>query len=204
MQKAVLVAFGLTEDDIKANSAGRLAGIQRRKLIRRIANLIGTILFLFILLCRLLNFWVVPMTVTGLTCVIVYLFGMGILERTIQLVRTGTDLAQECVGQVEGRIYLKPRFARPAEMQIGNQKFRITTAQLLALRNELPYTAYFSPRSKVLLAAAPIQEDEVEPSELTSSELLEDVEKPKRGQVALGDDGELIALETPRSKQQGS
>jgi hypothetical protein len=197
MQKAVQVAFGLTEDDIKANSAGRLAKIQRRKLIRQMVGLSCAILLVAaisgLLLIGGINLWPVPLLLLPMLV-------MG-FSRVVQL---GTDLAQGRVGQVEGRIQLKPLSQTAGRMQIENLTFNITTAQLLALRNEMPYTVYFSPRSKVLLAAAPIQEDEVEPSELASSELLLDDEKPKRGQVALGDDGELIDLETPRSKQCGA
>lgn len=198
MTKARLYAFGLRKNDVKENTAGRLAGVQKRELTRRMVRVLVAVLFLCILLSIIVR--IVETSIGLFTSWIEVIFGVVILERSIRFVQLGIDLVLGRVQRVDGCIRLQPLFPTVARMQIQNHKFRITTAQLLALRNGWHYVAYFSPYSKILMAAVPVREEEIEDTEIPSSELRLDDEKPKRGQVALGDDGELINIDAPKQR----
>lgn len=95
--------------------------------------------------------------------------------------RDDADLGQ--VARLEGmvRLIISPAQYRASySIQVGKRRFRIDQKLLLSLRDGDHYTAYYAPKSCILLAIEP-------------SLPLEQV-KGKR-KLTLGDDGELVALD---------
>jgi hypothetical protein len=193
MLKSILAAFHLTEDDLKENRAGKLTTDQKLKLVKKLVEsvILGGILA-FISLNFIFSLRVGRASIAPVAFVTLLLIALG-LERTFRAVRIASDLARSDTTQIEDRILLQPLSRRSARLRVGNMKFRISSEQLLALRNGERYTVYYTPRSKMLTSVEPalVIEGKDQNADDLSYELPPQTEKEKRT-FRLGEDGELI------------
>jgi hypothetical protein len=198
MLKSILAAFHLTEDDLKQNRVGKLSVSQKARLTQRFVEF----LFTAVVIAGGVVLYVTQRSQpTSIEVVVALVFITVSLERAYRCFRLVTDLMHGEIDRVEDRIQLEPISRKAAHMKVGELKFDITTEQLLALRNGLRYTAYFTPYSRMLTAIEPSQiTEEDQDAALSSGDLLEQPEKGKRT-FRLGEDGELVTDQDPQAAQ---
>jgi hypothetical protein len=189
MLKDILVASELTEDDIAQNKADKLSWTQKGKLVGKVIEVIGTLLFLGGLV-------IYALSVSSWFCsLFAFIFALAGLERIVQLILIYIEAKKGRVSTVTGPIDLTPQSRSRATLRVGRQRFNINARQLLALRNGFEYTAYFTPYSRMLMSIVPAQNAAPLDAESLPAESLLYNEKSKRSEVVLGDDGELIKLQ---------
>jgi hypothetical protein len=188
MLKDILVASGLTEDDVAQNFAGKLSQFQRRVVVRKIIDLLLTLIALALLIMAALK----PAPDDFVSSVAVLIFALGMVERTIRLIIVFAELARGRVAKLTGAIELIPISRTSAVMRIGRRKFNINARELLVLRNGSEYTVYFSPYSRILMSVVPVQDNLSDDADYFSAESLAYNENLKHGKLSLGDDGELV------------
>lgn len=202
-EKKVASAFEFDEQDLEANRRGYLSPSQVQILRKRRNESLGVLLFAFVVL----NATFVPLVVSSKGFVNhVFLLMEVVFSLVIALsalwthIRFRQDIRRRQIKRLFGRIGLYIIDKKNARLHIEGQRFRITTKQALALRDGEYYNIYIAPRMRTILSAELVDvraeaEAAYEQSiiHLAEPEALDDSEeKPKRGTLILGDDGEIV------------
>ncbi|MCC7208552.1 MAG: hypothetical protein IT323_14685 [Anaerolineae bacterium] len=193
--KRIASAFRFNEYDLNANREGKLSDAQRRALRRRRTISLALAAFALAAAVALL-----ANSSAAMVCLAGF-FGVGVLQQAFRVARLQRDLSAGRSTTHFGRIHLRVQNKRRSELfiesEMGLRRFRISTEQMLALRDGGYYTLYAAPRSDTLLSAEPVDVArdgaDTGPYALDLGALTGDdeVEKPKRDLYVLGDDGEL-------------
>lgn len=194
-KKQLAKAFNFNEQDLFANRDGHLSETQRQR-IRQLRNVSLMILGALVILM------IVGATQVS-TTPSVLIFSLAILLRRLErLIFHHVTLRSDRVTTYFGRIQLKINNRRSGQLRIadadGLRTFQITSNQLLSLHDRDYYKVYVVPKLDTILSVEPVNlnrtDDDAEAYTVDLSALTQEEsesEKPKRGTVVLGDDGEL-------------
>lgn len=203
-EKKLASAFQFDEADLNANRQGELSAEQVHILRKRRSAQFGLLLLAYVVLNASIF---VPLMVAskapigGVFLLLEIVFSLIMaLSAAWTNARFQQDIRQREVKRLFGRIGLSITDKNYARLRIEGQRFRIKNKQALALHDGEYYNIYIAPHSKTILSAEPVDmraEAEAayaqsivhlaEPGESDDAE-----EKPKRGTLILGDDGEIV------------
>lgn len=199
-KKQLTKAFHFSEEDLNANREGHLSVAQRAILQNRLDTALATVVIVIVLAIACASG---VSEVHALAAVFLFLIVL-MIQRIAKAIMLQRALRTERITTYFGRIHLEVNRNRRAQLFIadanGVRYFQITINQLLALRDGEYYRVYVSPHSDMILSIEPVNlnrtEDDAEAYAVDLSALAQDdaeseSEKPKRGTVVLGDDGEL-------------
>jgi hypothetical protein len=167
--QTLMQGVGFTQDDLEANREGRMTGGQRIRLMNlqkgRIpwsALLKGPALVVILSLGgALITRSEYPNPFLGLLVTGGIYFGFMFLIWLSEYRRMSHfrhDLADNQISEVEGRIQLLAKNTYAASME--GIRFSLEKPAFLAFKNGDPYRLYYTPRSKTLLSAEWLQDNE--------------------------------------------
>lgn len=182
--RALAETLYFTDGDLEANAAGEITDHQMRRLQTRL--MMRLVVGFFILLI------VAPILILPSRAVVIYpavgLYPVWLIVGFImlfiavvfgaQIVNLWRDLRERRVEAVEGPVKLDIQYGRVASswmvtvysnrgrpgytVSVGSLNFSLNKAGFLAFKNGDPYVIYYAPHSKLLLSAAPLDDDPFE------------------------------------------
>jgi hypothetical protein len=203
--KQLMEAFDFSEDDLAANRKGLMSHAQQQRLEETIYTrqsnrflqvFVTAVLLVFGLIVVMFNMWASPVyALLACLAAIVIMFGTLVfalfahagksqaIQRQIDTfqVLAVTDVIKTIIDLA----------GQTLSLQIADQRFALTEAQVKALHDGRLYTIYFSPHPLKLLSIEPY----VDPAAPPTNAVVIDPLEQHLPSVRISDDGELLSSE---------
>ena len=158
----IAVALGIDEGDLEANNVGQIGRNQHRPLQQQRRNgLIWSAFSICLLGCAVVLLINLPeieeqtLTWFGFCCAL-----YGFFYFAVHVFHAWRDLHHNRIEFVEGRVNQTVSIiGKNYKIRVGKRSFAVNQATFLAFKNGDPYCIYYAPRTKTLLGAEWLAED---------------------------------------------
>ena len=163
-EERLMDALAFDEDDLDANQAGHFSPEQRARFIgeqRKIAVFAG---FFTLLLALWIGATRLNAAAAPALFVFIPIFAALFLTYAVKVLRLSSDLREDRVLTAEGRVALSMKGSGSNQVEctvkVGAMRFRVKQPVFLAFKNGDPYCIYYTRRSKRLLSAEWLREND--------------------------------------------